>query len=136
MSLYKRLQEVQAVPGGSSRRDTVLDELRQKVHHHLIEELGPILYDRRLSEDDLRRRVQEQLHSTLAKERAPLSAADKAQLIQDVSDDVLGYGPIDRFLKEPEVTEVMVNGPEQVYVERHGKVALTAVSFVDETHLR
>ena len=120
MSLYKRLQEVQgpsAASAPTSRRDPVLDELRQKVHHHLIEELGPVLYDKRLTEDELRRRVQEQLQAALAKERAPLSAADKAHLIQDVSDDILGYGPIDRFLKDPEITEVMVNGPERVYVE-------------------
>src|SRR4051794_18187287 len=137
MSLYKRLHEVQQGPATNApRRDPVLDELRQKIHHHLIEELGPILYDRRLSEDDLRRRVQEQLHAALAKEKAPLSAADKAQLIQDVSDDVLGYGPIDRFLKDAEVTEVMVNGPEHVYVERSGKIGLSGASFVDETHLR
>ena len=96
----------------SKRRDPVLDELRQKIHHHLIDELGPILYDKRLSEDDLRRRVHEQLHAALAQERAPLSAADKAQLIQDVSDDILGYGPIDRLLKDDDVTEVMVNGPD------------------------
>src|SRR4029078_7835703 len=82
----------------------VLDELRQKIHHHLIDELGPILYDKRLGEDDLRRRVNDELHKALAQERAPLSAADKAQLIQDVADDILGYGPIDRFLKEEEVT--------------------------------
>ena len=105
----------------------MLDELRQKIHHHLIDELGPILYDKRLSEDDLRRRVHEQLHAALAQERAPLSAADKAQLIQDVSDDILGYGPIDRLLKDDEVTEVMVNGPESVYVERAGRI---------ETHRR
>src|SRR5437870_6013218 len=135
MSLYKRLHEVQGA-GTTRRRDPVLDELRQKIHHHLIDELGPILYDRRLSEDDLRRRVQEQLHAALAKERAPLSAADKAQLIQDVSDDVLGYGPIDRFLKDVDVTEVMVNGPESVFVERHGKIERVPVSFVDDTHLR
>src|SRR3954454_9616973 len=118
MSLYKRLHEVQ---GGTAttgrRRDPVLDELRQKIHHHLIDELGPILYDKRLSEDDLRRRVHEQLHSGLAQERAPLPAADKAQLIQDVSDAILGYGRIDRLLKDEEVSEAMVNGPESVYVE-------------------
>ena len=153
MSLYKRLHEVQgtmpgasggAAPGapgapaapGTPRRDPVLDELRQKIHHHLIEELGPILYDRRLSEDDLRKRVQEHLHAALAVEKAPLSASDKAQLIQDVSDDVLGYGPIDRHLKDRDVTEVMVNGPEHVFVERHGKLTLSGTSFVDETHLR
>src|SRR2546425_1684377 len=139
MSLYKRLHEVQgsgaAQPGGR-RRDPVLDELRQKIHHHLIDELGPILYDKRLSEEDLRRRVHEQLHAALAQERAPLSAADKAQLIQDVSDDILGYGPIDRLLKDDDVTEVMVNGPESVYIERAGRIERTSASFVDDTHLR
>src|SRR5439155_999763 len=54
MSLTKRLHEVRTPTGGPSRRDPVLDELRQKIHHHLIDELGPLLYDRRLSEDDLR----------------------------------------------------------------------------------
>jgi len=139
MSLYKRLQEVQPGTGatdGPKRRDPVLDELRQRIHHHLIDELGPILYDKRLSEDDLRRRVHEQLHAALAQERSPLSAADKAQLIQDVSDDILGYGPIDRLLKDEDVTEVMVNGPDSVYVERAGRLERTPASFVDETHLR
>jgi pilus assembly protein CpaF len=140
MSLYKRIHEVQGTTGepaaGSRRRDPVLDELRQKIHHHLIDELGPILYDKRLSEDDLRRRVHEQLQAALAAERAPLSAADKAQLIQDVSDDILGYGPIDRLLKDEEVTEVMVNGPDSVYIEKGGRLEKTSASFVDETHLR
>jgi pilus assembly protein CpaF len=138
MSLYKRLHEVQqgTAATGTKRRDPVLDELRQRIHHHLIDELGPILYDKRLSEDDLRRRVHEQLHAALAQERAPLSAADKAQLIQDVSDDILGYGPIDRLLKDEEISEVMVNGPDSVYVERAGRVERTAASFVDEIHLR
>ena len=138
MSLYKRLHEQQGNGAGTvnKRRDPVLDELRQKIHHHLIDELGPILYDKRLSEDDLRRRVQDQLHAALAVERAPLSAADKAQLIQDVSDDILGYGPIDRLLKDEDITEVMVNGPDRVFIERSGKVEKTGASFVDETHLR
>src|SRR6478736_7578429 len=138
MSLYKRLHEVQGggAQGGNRRRDPVLDELRQKIHHHLIDELGPILYDKRLSEDDLRRRVQEQLQSALAQERAPLSAADKAQLIQDVSDDILGYGPIDRLLKDEDISEVMVNGPDTVFIGGAGGIEKSNASFVDETHLR
>src|SRR3954469_449478 len=138
MSLYKRLHEVQGGggPAGSRRRDPVLDELRQKIHHHLIDELGPILYDKRLSEEDLRRRVHEQLHAALAQERAPLSAADKAQLIQDVSDDILGYGPIDKLLKDEDISEIMCNGPDSVYVERKGKLVKDATTFVDAQHLR
>src|SRR3954463_9540946 len=136
MSLTKRLHEVRTPASGPSRRDPVLDELRQKIHHHLIDELGPLLYDRRLSEDDLRVRVQDQLQKALAKEKAPLSAADRAQLVQDVSDDILGYGPIDRYLKEEDLTEVMVNGPHSIYVERGGKIEAVPAQFVDEDHLR
>src|SRR6476659_6105876 len=136
MSLYKRLQDGGAPTGQTGLRDPVLDELRHKIHHVLIDELGPILYDKRLSEDDLRRRVHEQLHAALAQERPPLSAADKAQLTQDVSDDTLGYRPIDRLLKDDDVTEVMVNGPESVFTERAGRLEKTSASFVDETHLR
>jgi pilus assembly protein CpaF len=133
MSLSKRLHTATTTSFG---RDPVLDELRQKVHHHLIQELGPLLYDRRLSEEELRRQVMDQLQTALAQEKIPLSGADKAQLIQDVSDDVLGYGPIDRLLREPDITEVMVNGPTRVYVEREGRIHQTAASFVDEQHLR
>ena len=113
MSLYRRLHEVQqapTAPGGAAGRDPVLNDLRHKIHQRLIEELGPILYDSRLAPEDLQRKVHEQLHAALAQERAPLSAADKAQLIQDVSDDILGYGPIDRLLKDADVSEIMVNG--------------------------
>src|SRR3954451_792224 len=137
MSLYKRLHEAEVPEGGpANRRDPVLDELRQKIHHHLIEDLGPVLYDKRLNEQELRRRVHEALQMALSKERAPLSAADKAQLIQDISDDVLGYGPIDPLLRDTDVTEVMVNGPFDIYVERNGKVVRADVTFVDEPHLR
>jgi len=163
MSLYKRLHEVQQNNGSggepqkpsssggaggllaaakqargavAGRRDPVLDELRQRIHHSLIDELGPILYDSRLSEDDLRKKVHEQLISALAQERAPLSAADKAQLIQDVSDDILGYGPIDPLLRDDDVSEIMCNGPDSVYVERNGRLTKDPVTFVDEAHLR
>ena len=114
----------------------MVDDLRQRVHHHLIDSLGPLLYDRRISEDELRQRVYEQLQQALAQERAPLSAADRAQLISDVSDDILGYGPIDKLLRDEEITEVMVNGPESVYVEQKGRIVKADASFVDETHLR
>jgi len=119
------------------RRDPALADLRHRIHQQLIDELGPILFDRRLSEEDLRRRVHEQLHAALAAERVPLSAADKAQLIQDVSDDILGYGPIDKLLRDEDVTEVMVNGPDLVFVERGGKLTKDpSVRFIDTEHVR
>ena len=130
MSLSKRLQEVPGRNGAAPVGHRSLDELRQKVHRELIEELGPVLYDRRLSEKELRARVQQELRSRLAAVRGPLSTADKNVLVRDVTDDVLGYGPIDPYLRDPEVSEVMVNGPDQVYVERTGRLERSPAAFV------
>jgi pilus assembly protein CpaF len=143
MSLYRRLHEVQQTPTGAvpaaapGYRDPVLSELRQKIHQRLIDELGPILYDNRLAPEELRKRVNEQLQAALSVERTPLSASDKEQLIQDVSDDILGYGPIDKLLRDPAVSEIMVNGPNSVYVERKGKLTKDlSINFIDAPHLR
>jgi pilus assembly protein CpaF len=134
VSLYKRLHEAQG--STAAGRNPVLDDLRQKIHGQLIDELGAVLYDKRLSEDELRQRVQDSLQQALARETAPITANDRAQLLRDVSDDVLGYGPIDRYLHDPTITEIMINGPHRVYVERAGKIETTLTTFIDEAHLR
>ena len=149
MSLSERINSQQpgtvpppgaaAGPGVATpmRQDAAATELRHRIHQQLIDELGPILFDRRLSEEDLRRRVHDQLHAAIAMERVPLSAADKARLIQDVSDDILGYGPIDSLLRDEDVSEIMVNGPERVFVERSGKLTKDPeIRFLDEDHVR
>ena len=141
MSLYKRLNEggpegEGGAPASFARGNPGLGDIRNRIHALLIDELGPLLYDKRMSEDDLRQQVHSALQNALAQERTPLSASDKAQIIQDVSDDVLGYGPIDRLLREEEVTEIMCNGPDQIYVERGGKLGVDNIAFVDEDHLR
>jgi pilus assembly protein CpaF len=137
MSLYKQIH----AEGGATAvaeapvKNPALDELRQRLHQHLVEKLGPVLFDRRVSPDDLRARVVEHLQETLAQERTPLSATEKASLVQDIVDDVMGYGPIDAVLKDDTVSEVMVNGPDQVYVEQNGKLTLTDIKFVDTQHV-
>jgi pilus assembly protein CpaF len=134
MNQYTRWQDYQRSP--ASARNAQLEELRGKVHQYVIEELGSLLTDNRLAEPEMRRRVAETLHQALAEENVALGASEKAALVRDVTDDVLGYGPIDRYLKEDDVTEVMVNGPDSVYVEEKGKLIKTDTRFVDETHLR
>ena len=121
---------------GATQREAALEDMRQKMHQFVIHELGPLLTDQRVSEDELRRQVDEQLHKALSQERLALTGAERNALVQTVTDDVLGYGPIDQLLRDDSITEVMVNGPERVYVERSGKLTLTDVKFADETHLR
>jgi pilus assembly protein CpaF len=134
MNQYTRWQDFQRTP--ASARTAQLEDLRGKVHQYVIEQLGPLLTESRIPEPEMRRRVAETLHAALAEENVVLGASEKAALVQDVTDDVLGYGPIDRYLKDDDVTEVMCNGPDSVYVEEKGKLIKTDTRFVDETHLR
>ena len=135
MSLTHRLSEA----GGSSHaatRDPLLDALRQRIHRQLIEELGPVLSDRAVEPADLRRRVEDSLVAALEADRTPLSAKDRKEMLREVADDVIGYGPLERYLADDSVTEVMVNGPEHVYVERSGQIERVQSGFIDEAHVR
>jgi pilus assembly protein CpaF len=117
-------------------REETRQELRRKLHYKVVEGLGPTLYDRQMSDAELKLRVMEMLEWALDQEQSvPLSRADRLQLLQEIADDVLGYGPIDPFLADPEVTEVMVNGPHAVWIEKSGKLIKTDTRFVDPTHL-
>ena len=79
------------------------------------------LYDARLTQAELEQKVRSTLQEVLAQEETPLTVADRARIAQEIADDILGYGPIEPFLRDPDVTEVMVNGPDSIYIERGGQ---------------
>ena len=137
MSLADRVKAAKAAEVTlDGHREETRHELRRKLHYRVVEGLGPTLYDRQMSDAELKLRVMEMLEWALDQEESvPLSRADRLTLLQEIADDVLGYGPIDPFLSDPEVTEVMVNGPHQVWLEMHGKLSRTETRFVDSTHL-
>jgi pilus assembly protein CpaF len=121
---------------GANRTDA-LSELRGRLHYKVVEELGPTLYDRGMSDAELRLRVIEMLEWAIDQEQGvPLTSADRRSLLNEIASDVLGYGPIDPLLSDPDITEVMANGPYDVYFERGGKIIKSDVKFVDEVHLR
>ena len=121
----------------SSTRSDALGELRGRLHFKVVEELGPTLYDRQMSDAELRLRVLEMLEWAVDQEQGlPLTSADRRALLNEIASDVLGYGPIDPLLNDPDITEVMANGPYDIYYEKRGKIILSDVKFVDEVHLR
>ena len=111
-------------------------EVRERLQEKLVEALGSRLYQDDLSDVELRKLVHTHLHELLAEEDAPLSIQEKAQLLQQIGDSILGLGPLERFVRDPEITEIMVNGPQAVYVEREGKIHRTDVGFRNEEDLR
>jgi pilus assembly protein CpaF len=116
-------------------RDPFAD-LKREVHQALLNALGPKLYDARLTPADLEQRVRQTLQEVLSAGEIPLSSADRARIAQEIADDILGYGPIEPYLRDTEVTEIMVNGWNQIFVERAGRLHPVDGRFADEGHLR
>jgi pilus assembly protein CpaF len=137
MSLADRVKAAKTADDTSDvQRAEVKQDLRRKLHYKVVEGLGPTLYSAEMSDAELKLRVMEMLEWALEQEQSvPLARADRLALLQEIADDVLGYGPIDPFLADPDITEVMVNGPHSVWVERHGRLSKTDVRFVDANHL-
>ncbi len=111
-------------------------EVRDRIQEQLIGVLGARLYDDAMSDGDLRRLVDSRLRDLLEAEEMPLSIQEKAQIIQQIGDNILGLGPIEPFIRDPEITEIMVNGHRSVYIERAGKIHRTEVEFKSEEDLR
>ena len=150
MSLYERLESVRrqqttsaSAPGERTavRRPVtaVADpfvQIKSTVHQALLESLGPQLYDPNIEQSELDARVRQTLATVIDQQNLPLSSADRARVAQEVSDEILGHGPLEPYLKDPEVSEIMVNGPDMIYVERGGKLTPVDASFAGEAHLR
>jgi pilus assembly protein CpaF len=109
-------------------------ELKTRIHHACIAKLGPELFKRETTED-LSERVLRAVTEQLALDRTPLTREERRQITREITDDILGYGPLEPLLRDDSVTEVMVNNFDQIYVERSGKIEKTPVAFVDNAHL-
>ena len=74
------------------------------------------------------------LQDVIDSEQTPLSLADRTRIAQDVSDDILGHGPLEPFLRDEDVTEIMVNGPDDIFIERDGRIFPVDARFSDDAH--
>ena len=109
-------------------------ELKNRIHLALVSELGPRLFD---VEDSgaVRARVESEIAEQLAQE-AGLARDDRQRLAAEIADDIFGYGPLERLLADPTVSEIMVNGPRDIWIERAGRLSPTTLTFTDTSHLR
>ena len=131
-----------ALPTGGDRvkeatqQEDEFKELKSTVHNRLLQQLGPKLYDADLTQSELERMVRSALQDAMQDEDTLLTPADRTRIAQEIADDILGYGPIEPFLRDPDLTEVMVNGPDSIWIERSGKLYKVDGRFGDEAHLR
>ncbi len=148
MSLSERLNQAQqaAVDRGAvagvwrapSAQPVVVDgvaDFKSKVHELLFERLGTRLFEAS-SGDQLHALVVAEISTLMSATETALSSHERQTLVSDIARDVMGLGPIEQFLADPTITEVMVNGTSYIYVERHGIIEQTRARFTSEEHLR
>jgi pilus assembly protein CpaF len=133
MELHERLTTARNAPV-AGERDPFAD-LKTRIHFAVIGDLGPQLYNVNMDPDDLRERVLADVRDQLAQETG-ISRDDRQRIALEIADDILGHGPLERLLADDSITEIMVNGPHEIWVERQGRLYETPVRFTDESHLR
>ena len=135
MELHERLQQagapIEARPDAA--RDPFAD-VKNRIHLALVSELGPRLFD--VSDGDAaRERVEAEIRTQLLQEPG-LSREDRMRLASEIADDIFGYGPLEQLLPDSTISEIMVNGPDEIWIERRGLLSRTGYHFADESPLR
>lgn len=127
--------EPQVVPA----RVEYLDRLvatKRAIQKSLVDRIGSTLADLELDENELAARVRQALADIVDSEQPDLGRADRHRLISEICRELLGLGPLEMLLCDDDVTEIMVNGPDRIFVERAGRIQPVAAAFTGEHHLR
>ncbi len=117
-----------------ARETRFRQDLKSRVHRRLVDNLD-LAQAQKLAEEDLRAECFRRVDVLLGEERTPLTTSEKRQLVREVLDEIFGLGPVEELMRDPAVTDILVNGPRQVYIERSGVLELTAAQFRDDEHL-
>jgi pilus assembly protein CpaF len=129
---YSPLSKRIGKSGANSRRDSHTD-IKNRIQQRLIAELDPSMDVTQTSE--VRSTIEELFESLLQEEQIILTRNEKRKLFEQIVAEILGYGPLEQFLSEDGITEIMVNGPKKMYIERAGRIQEVNVHFEDDDHL-
>src|SRR5262245_38497863 len=119
---------------GRAAMSSGLQEIRTRVHRRLLETLD-LNEARRMPVEQLHTECSRRVDALLNDQGTPLSAPEKRQLLRDVMDEIFGLGPLEEFLRDPTISDILVNGPHKVYIERQGRLEGTDTVFRDDAHL-
>jgi pilus assembly protein CpaF len=109
-------------------------QLKARLHRKLIQAMN-LVEASRVPLQKLHAQCVERIDALLREEGIPLSGPEKQQVIRDIMDEVFGYGPLDEFLRDPLISDILVNGPRKIYIERGGRLEETDATFLDNEHL-
>jgi pilus assembly protein CpaF len=127
----KAMPKPEAAPGKSANK--VLDA-RVRIHRMLLEEINLVALER-LPKDEMRRQVQEFVSEKTRQERMAINTAELEALVDDIVDEMVGLGPLEPLLKDPDINDILINGHQNCFVEKKGKLQQVHIPFKDEAHL-
>jgi pilus assembly protein CpaF len=108
-------------------------DLKSRVQQKIVAELDPKMDLSK--QDQVRKTIEEMFNAFLAQEEVVLARAERIRLFDEIVSEVLGLGPLEKLLEDPSIDEIMVNGPKNVYIERHGKIEKVPVTFESNSHV-
>lgn len=119
--------------------DTAYQNVKKTVHRRLVEEMTPqeqmILSAVHQDAAQVEQVISGYVEKVLEQDPFAVPVNERARIVSDLKDEMLGLGPIEILLKDPSITEIMVNGPKKIFVERMGRLQLTDVQFHDDAHV-
>jgi pilus assembly protein CpaF len=110
------------------------DRIKKDLHHEILESIDFETLGN-TPRDELQAKLRQSLTERVESRQLPLNRMERERLIEEILDNILGLGPLEPLLRDPEVSDIMINGPDVVFVERKGKLVLTNVRFNDSKHL-
>ncbi len=131
--MFDKKASLAAALGQTADGDAAI-QVKARVHRKLLRVMD-LNEARRIPLDQLHAQCAERVNALLLEEKVPLSGPERQQIVREVMDEVFGYGPLDEFLRDPLISDVLVNGPHRVYIERQGRLESTGATFLDADHL-
>jgi len=116
------------VPGREPLRDA-----KMRIQNRVVSDLDPRLD--LTNQLEVRRQIEEMFNRIVEEEGLALTRAERVRMLEQITDEIIGLGPLEPLLRDESITEIMVNGPRQIYIERVGKLELTSVAFQNDDHV-
>src|SRR5687767_9573513 len=122
------------MPEGPNMTFTDYRDMKSKIHNQILEEMDLESLNK-LAEDTARTRVRDAIREILHRERTPLTLNEREQMVNEIANELFGLGPIEPLLADPTISDILINGPDKIFIEREGMLQRTDLFFNDVPHL-
>ncbi len=134
LKMSEKQEQISETENDGHSENVALQKIKVDIHRKLLEVLD-LNEARQIPIEQLHQECSNRVDALLNARQYPMSGPDKQRLLREVMDEVFGFGPLEILLRDPDVSDILVNGPHQIYIEKYGLLEKTDVTFMDDKHL-